>query len=87
VSCIIKSKRSRTFWVPVFDENNILVDVLEKPSNPPNNFAVTGLYLYGPKIFFEAFDQIEKSDRGEYEISSIHSHFFKKIRKKLPVKK
>jgi glucose-1-phosphate thymidylyltransferase len=50
---------------------------LEKPKNPPNNFAVTGIYLYGPKVFFEAFKKINKSDRGEYEISSIHSQFLK----------
>lgn len=65
------------FGVPVFDENNKLVDVWEKPENPPNDFAVTGIYLYGPKIFFEAFKNIEKSPRGEYEISSIHSYFLK----------
>ncbi|EKE06583.1 MAG: glucose-1-phosphate thymidylyltransferase (graD-2), partial [uncultured bacterium] len=59
------------------DENNKLIDVLEKPVNPQNNFAVTGIYLYGPKLFFETFEKIEKSDRGEYEISSIHSHFLK----------
>lgn len=65
------------FGVPVLDESGKLVDVLEKPNNPPNNFAVTGIYLYGPKIFFKAFDNITKSDRGEYEISSIHSDFLK----------
>jgi len=65
------------FGVPIFDENNKLIDVLEKPANPQNNFAVTGIYLYGPKLFFETFEKIEKSDRGEYEISSIHSHFLK----------
>lgn len=65
------------FGVPIFDENKKLIDVLEKPTNPQNNFAVTGIYLYGPKIFFEAFQNIEKSDRGEYEISSIHSNFLK----------
>ncbi|HAO52396.1 TPA: glucose-1-phosphate thymidylyltransferase [Candidatus Magasanikbacteria bacterium] len=65
------------FGVPIFDENNKLIDVLEKPVNPQNNFAVTGIYLYGPKLFFETFEKIEKSDRGEYEISSIHSHFLK----------
>ena len=65
------------FGVPIFDENHKLIDVLEKPANPQNNFAVTGIYLYGPKLFFETFQKIEKSDRGEYEISSIHSHFLK----------
>lgn len=65
------------FGVPVFNEQGELVEMLEKPSNPPNNFAQTGIYLYGPNVFFEAFDKIEKSVRGEYEISDIHSYFLK----------
>jgi len=69
------------FGVPVFDETLSLVDVVEKPETPPNDFAVTGIYLYGPKVFFEAFNNIEKSARGEYEISSIHSYFLKNNKK------
>ncbi len=65
------------FGVPYFDQNNKLIDVVEKPQNPPNDFAVTGIYLYGPKVFFEAFKKILKSPRGEYEISDIHSYFLK----------
>ncbi len=65
------------FGVPVFDAERKLVDVVEKPANPPNNLAVTGIYLYGPKVFFEAFDHIQKSARGEFEISDIHSYFLK----------
>ncbi|MFH0857472.1 MAG: glucose-1-phosphate thymidylyltransferase [Candidatus Magasanikbacteria bacterium] len=67
------------FGVPVFDESGTkLIDVLEKPVNPPNNFAVTGIYLYGPKVFFESYKNIQPSARGEYEISSIHSDFLKR---------
>jgi glucose-1-phosphate thymidylyltransferase len=65
------------FGVPIFNNVGQLVDVVEKPQNPQNNFAVTGIYIYGPEVFFKAFNNIEKSDRGEYEISSIHSHFLK----------
>ena len=65
------------FGIPYFDANGALVDVKEKPENPPNNLAVTGIYLYGPKVFFETFKKIQKSARGEYEISSIHSEFLK----------
>jgi glucose-1-phosphate thymidylyltransferase len=65
------------FGVPVLDAAGKLIDVVEKPKNPPNNFAVTGIYLYGPDVFFKAFDHITKSERGEYEISSIHSDFLK----------
>src|SRR3989338_1414011 len=67
----------QSFGVPLFNENKELIDVLEKPANPPNNFAVAGIYLYGPKVFFKAFDNIARSARGEYEISSIHSYLFK----------
>lgn len=66
------------FGVPVFDANGKLIDVWEKPAVPPNRFAVTGMYLYGPKVFFETFAHIERSARGEYEISSIHSEFLKR---------
>jgi glucose-1-phosphate thymidylyltransferase len=63
------------FGVPKF-ENGKLVDVFEKPTNPPSDFAVTGIYVYN-SIFFKAFDHIQKSARGEYEISDIHSYFLK----------
>lgn len=69
------------FGIPYFDEQGALIDVKEKPVNPPNNLAVTGIYLYGPKVFFETFQKIQKSPRGEYEISSIHSEFLKNKQK------
>lgn len=65
------------FGVPIFNDAGVLVDVVEKPINPPNNFAQTGIYLYGPGVFFKIFDKIEKSPRGEYEISSINSHLLR----------
>lgn len=69
------------FGVPVFDQNHKLIDVIEKPKDPPNNFAVTGIYLYGPNLFFDFFPRINKSARGEYEISDIHSQFIKSNKK------
>lgn len=65
------------FGVPIFDAEKKLIEVREKPQNPPNNFAVTGIYVYGPKIFFEAFQKLQKSARGEYEISDIHTQFLR----------
>lgn len=66
------------FGVPYFDQSGKLIDVVEKPEAPPNNLAVTGIYIYGPKIFFESFQNITKSNRGEYEISAIHADFLKR---------
>ena len=64
------------FGVPLFDARGTLIDVIEKPKNPTSDYAVTGIYLY-TKDFFTAFDHIQKSPRGEYEISDIHSYFLK----------
>jgi glucose-1-phosphate thymidylyltransferase len=62
------------FGVPRFGANGELVEVLEKPENPPSDFAVTGIYLFSPH-YFKAFGTIEKSARGEYEIPSIFNYF------------
>jgi len=58
--------------VAAFDTNGKLIRVIEKPSEPPSDLAVTGVYVYD-KNFFEAFRHIQPSARGEYEISDIHT--------------
>lgn len=65
------------FGIPRFGEDGRIIEILEKPKDPPNNLAQTGIMLYGPKVFYEAFDNIEKSARGEYEISHINSYLLK----------
>ena len=42
----------------------------EKPSNPKSNFIAVGLYMFDNKCF-EYIKSIKKSDRGEYEITSL----------------
>lgn len=79
-------KDPERFGVPVFDAEGRVIDVIEKPKHPPNNYAVTGLYVYGPNIFFDTFPHIQKSHRGEYEISDIHSQLLKQG-KRVGVKK
>ena len=41
------------FGVPVFDQSNpeLITEIIEKPQNPPNNFAVIGLYIYDNQVF------------------------------------
>ncbi len=58
--------------VPYFDKKNRLIKYVEKPKNPPHDFAIPGLY-FGNKNFFKSFvgpDKIKPSARGEYEIPS-----------------
>ena len=67
-------KDPKRFGVPEFDENGKLIRVLEKPENPPSDFAVTGIYLYNEQ-YFDAFRTISPSSRGEYEISDINTWY------------
>lgn len=66
------------FGVPVFSEDNseLITEIIEKPKNPPNNFAVTGLYIYDSKVF-DFIAQIKPSDRGELEITDVNNHYAK----------
>ena len=64
------------FGVPVFDKTDPskVTGILEKPKNPPNDYAVVGLYIYDST----AFDRIEKlkpSDRGELEVTDLNNSY------------
>ena len=45
-----------------------IVEVIEKPEEPPTNLVMTGFYTFTPAIF-HACHLVQPSDRGEYELS------------------
>ncbi|WP_336328258.1 UTP--glucose-1-phosphate uridylyltransferase AglF [Halovenus sp. HT40] len=45
-----------------------IVNVIEKPEDPPSNLVMTGFYTFSPEIF-HACHLVQPSARGEYEIS------------------
>ena len=45
-----------------------IVEVVEKPADPPSNLVMTGFYTFTPAIF-HACHLVQPSDRGEYELS------------------
>lgn len=45
-----------------------IVKLVEKPENPESNFAMAGMYIFGPKIW-EVLPRLQPSARGEYEIT------------------
>lgn len=69
---MLKFKDNYRLGVPVFDKKGRLVDYLEKPQKPPNNFAIPGLYFFDNNVFkcFSGKDKITPSERGELEIRS-----------------
>jgi len=67
---VTKVKNPERFGYVIFNENGMVVDIIEKPSNPPPNGAtLTGLYYFpSSDEVVEAFSRLRPSQRGEYEI-------------------
>ncbi len=70
------------YGVVEFDGGMNVVSVVEKPTKPKSNFAITGLYFYDNDVV-DIAHHIKPSDRGELEITSINAEYLK--RKKLKV--
>lgn len=58
---------SRYGIVDVDDEGDV-IQLVEKPDDPPNDLALIGVYVFTPAIF-EQIEALSKSWRGEYEIT------------------
>tara|TARA_B100001057_G_scaffold500177_1_gene613938 strand:+ start:3029 stop:3913 length:885 start_codon:yes stop_codon:yes gene_type:complete len=62
------------YGVVTFDKNDKAVSIIEKPANPPSNYAIPGLYFYDNDVV-EIASNLEPSARGEYEISDVNKAY------------
>ncbi len=51
-----------------------VVRIVEKPSEPPSEFAVTGIYFYDADVF-GIIPTLTPSGRGELEITDVNNHY------------
>lgn len=63
------------FGVPRILDNQV-VEVIEKPAEPPSDFAVTGLYLYDSSVF-DKIRTLKPSARNELEVTDINNLYIK----------
>jgi glucose-1-phosphate thymidylyltransferase len=70
------------YGVAEFDNDGSVVSLEEKPSKPKSNYAVTGLYFY-PNDVVQKAKQVNPTDRGELEITTVNQIYLKEERLKL----
>ena len=59
------------YGVAEFDQNNKVISLEEKPTQPKSNYAVTGLYFYDNQVIDYAAS-LKPSKRGELEITDLN---------------
>src|SRR5690606_34772276 len=62
------------YGVAVFGKTGKVVDLVDKPSQPRSNYAITGLYFYDGNASDHAA-ALKPSRRGELEITDLNRHY------------
>jgi len=66
----------RHLGVPIIENGRILY-VREKPQNPPSQYAVIGVYMYGADVF-DIVKTLQPSGRGELEITDVNNAYIER---------
>ncbi len=64
-----------SFGVIELKSGNEIVNIIEKPTNPPTNKVVIGLYLYDYTVFEVIKTHIKPSSRNEMEITDVNMYY------------
>jgi glucose-1-phosphate thymidylyltransferase len=60
--------------VPELNGDGRVVRIVEKPEDPPSNYAVTGIYLYDEEVW-KVIPTLQPSGRGELEITDVNNWY------------
>lgn len=67
------------YGVAAFNDHNEVEALIEKPENPPSNYAVVGLYFY-PNDVVQKAAKVVPSERGELEITHVNQQYLEEKR-------
>ena len=67
-------KDPQRYGVLDFDNNGLVLDIEEKPSQPKSNYAITGIYFYDNSVLEKA-SKVKPSKRGEFEITDLNKMY------------
>lgn len=70
----IEVTKPSNYGVMAFGDSYALEKIVEKPTTPPSNYAVPGLYFFDNRVI-EKSKQITPSKRGEYEIVDVINQY------------
>ena len=72
------------FGIMEFDKAQNVLSVEEKPKEPKSNYCITGLYFYPAGVADKA-RTVKKSDRGEFEITSLNNLYLQEQKLKAQI--
>ena len=72
------------YGVVEFDESRRAISLEEKPEHPKSNYAVPGLYFYGPDVV-DLARSLKPSARGELEITDLNRLYLEQGRLKVQI--
>jgi glucose-1-phosphate thymidylyltransferase len=64
----------RHLGVPELDGDGRVTRIVEKPDDPPSEFAVTGIYFYDGTVW-DVLPTLQPSGRGELEITDVNNWY------------
>lgn len=64
------------FGVAKFEDGKV-TQIIEKPENPPSDYAVTGIYFYDADVF-KVCQTLKPSARGELEITDVNNYYLER---------
>ncbi|MDP6865992.1 MAG: sugar phosphate nucleotidyltransferase [Candidatus Poseidoniaceae archaeon] len=66
-----EEENPQAFGVAVLDDDGKIIDVVEKPENPPSNLAIGGIYLFD-ETFWDKLDAAVAEKGDAFSISDIN---------------